>query len=304
MSILSVRSAVMGSVDRIARWRIAAKDVHSVGGGTLWTRVDSANDADYENTVKGTDVAAVDSRMAAVDTGAAIRGFFDRHTDYFSAQGIGNFDNYLAQQRFRIHEEGALLWYSAYGQRLTNLNVMPTASRVVGHYSKGAADAWTPGGGIASPTVGPAIIEAVVEVLASPGAVLSIALACQAGSPVKVLGLTLTSGAAGSKFAVGGQVLVSITAPGDTTIGLAATGQFNVGDVIMLTQSGMTERAMVSSISANAYLKVNSGLVNSFTTAALAYPLFYVINSAAGASGTNSGDIVRFQPKEERVPAW
>lgn len=305
MPSLGVQSAVVGCMDRLARWHIQCLGIHSIGAGTLWTRVDNAVDPNYENIVKGTDVAAVDSKVAGVLAGAVVKSFFDRHLDYFTAQAYGSWNDFLSRQvRFRVHENAGELYYSAYGRRLDAANVFPSASRVLGTALKNAADVWSPTAGVPSNVLGPALVEAEVLVVKSPGSVYSLTLPCQANSPSKILALTLTSAGVGSKYVIGGQPLVSLANPGASVLGVTSTGQFNVGDTILLVNGMLTERSAVTSINANIALALSSPVVNSFAIGVNVYPLFYKVNSVGAASGVNSGDSIRFQPREDRVPIW
>ncbi len=304
MSLQSVHSAIMGQMDRLAKWRQSCQDVVSTGGGVLWARADSANDVDYENKVIGTGLAAVDTKIANLDVGVAISDFFTKHGDYFADQSLNGMSGYLAYRRFRVHEDFGDLYYDKYRSRLTANYVFPKVARTVGEYARtGGADVYSKVANISSATLGPTMLEALVVTLSSPGVVMSVAVVNMLGSPV-VLPLTLTSGGAGSVFALGAQDVVSAISIGDTSIGVDSTGQFTAGDFVLVIEAGKTEFASVKSITANAALVLHSAMVNSFSTSADVFPLYYGINSVATGSGATNGDNVRFRPRLDRTPAW
>jgi hypothetical protein len=307
MSTESVQSAIVGQIDRLTQWRLACQDVVSVGGGTLWTRADAAADVDYENDVKGTNLAAVDSQISDMDAGAVVGDWFVKHNDYLAGESAyGNLAGYLAARRFRAHEGFGDLFYNKYGSRLSQATLFPKQARTIGTWlDDSSTDVYSPvATPIASNVTGPCIVEAYVDAVNSPGAVLSITLPVQANTPTKVLGLTLTSAGVGSVFPVGTQDLVSTVAVGDTTLGVDSTGQFTEGDRVLVVESDKTEVVLVKSITANQYLECTSPMVNSFSASGDVFPMFYNVLSAAAASGSSDTDKVTFRPRLDRTAGW
>ena len=307
MSTQSVQSSIMGCIDRLASWKAACQDVVEAGGGTLWTRVDASGDVDYENRVKGTDIAGVDSKIANLDAGAVVQKFFAVHADYFSndLSISGGWSAYLAQQRFRIPADAGDLYYNAYSQRITAKLVFPEITPAFGTFDRtGGADIVSPTSGIASATYGPAGIDAVLSNVASPGiAILNVLGLNYLGSAV-TMRMALSGYGIGSVFAVGAQAVVSDVSIGGLNIGVNSSGQYTVGDLVLVKESGKTELVTVASISANAYVRATSPVVNSFTTSAYLHPLFYKVGSAVTVADVTNGDSILFRPMLDRTPAW
>jgi len=308
MSTESVRSAILGCVDRLAAWRAACQSAVAAGAGTLlWAKVDASADVLYENRVKGTDIADVDSKMTVMDVGSIIQKFFGSHASYFSSDlGIsGGWSTFLAQQKFRVPEEFGDLYYNAYSQRISAPFVFPKQSRSLATWTRtGGADVISPTAGITSTTYGPTRIGAVISAVASPGlAIVNVVAMNYLGSPVTMR--TALSGAdIGSEVAVGQQAVVSDVAVADLNIGVNSTGHFTVGDRALMVEGAKTEVLTIASISANAYIRASSPMVNSFTSSGYLEPLFYKIGSIATVSGTTNTDSLLFRPRLDRTLGW
>ena len=307
MSEVSVKSAVMQSMDRIAMFRKeCAQVVVSGAGSLLWGIVDGSGDIDFENDLKGTQVAAVDTAMVDFNPGAVVQGFARNLNTYARHQGYSTFGAYLTAMRVRVSEDAADLWYSAIGGRLGRQAIFPKQARTLATYSRsGAGNTFSPTVGVPSVTVGPTPLEFYVAAVLSPGAVFTMAAPTQTNSAVKALSITLTSVGVGSVVVVGVQAVVTNTAVGDQVVGINTTAQFTVGDYVLVKASGKTELALVVSINPNVALALTSPLVESFASAsAFVYPLFFKLNSLIPASGISSGDAVTVRPYVDRTPAW
>jgi hypothetical protein len=305
MSQDSVRSSVIGGLDRIAAWRQAIQ-TNSSGGTLLWARVDASGDVDYENTVKGTDVAAVDTAMTTGATGVTVGNWFSRHQDYFSVTSVANMDAYLSANGARAHEYAAACYTDKYATNLTARNVFPATSRTVATYLFSGVNVFSPAPAYASATYGATMVEAYVAAVTSPAAVFSITYDSQFGSAgyYKTL-LTLTAAGVGSTFTVGAQTIVSAVVTGAANFYVASTGLFTAGDYVGIKGPAQIEFRTIGCVVANTYVQVTSPTVFAWplTSAPTLVPAFFRIASVTQASGGTAGDALTFRPQNDRTIA-
>ncbi len=306
MSDESVQSSVIGAADRLAQWRQSCQDLVSVGGGTLWDRADASDDVDYENTVEGVNLAAVDSAIGIAAAGAVVANWFTEHADYFSDKGYTGLSGYCAARGARVHEYTAELYYDRYSQRMTPPWLFPANSRTIAEYVYSGGNVFSPTTGINSGTFGPTMVEGFVSAITSPAAVYSLAFDSQFGSPAQhEFLLTLTDAGVGSAYTVGEEAIVSDVAAGDQNIYVDSTGHFVASEVVLITDTGKAEARVITSISGNTYVRVQSPVVTSYAQGtAYLVPAFYNVASCAHASGATDEDAIVFRPKMDRTPGW
>jgi hypothetical protein len=80
---MSVESAIIGQIDRIAKIRQAAQ-ANATAGTDFWDRIDAAADETYENRVKGANATALDTGLAnGAGVGPLLRDWINDHFRYF-----------------------------------------------------------------------------------------------------------------------------------------------------------------------------------------------------------------------------
>jgi hypothetical protein len=324
-------------MDYFAKWR---QGLLNPGGTSLWARVDAAADATYENIVKGQDVTNLDTALAEGAFGnlPLIKKWFDLNQSYFanpttgSAPGLGfatdSWNSYFSARRHRAPYHFAELYYDNSGQRFAAQWVFPKGTWAAnigdnsasGLHKYGAfalsgsgAGAWAsadgilPGqtiAGVESNVCMGAVI--LVSTAGSTATAASVTATLQDRTTTKTIALaTGSSFTANTQFVLGEEVLTGQANSGQKIVEVAATGQFTVGDWVLVSDSdGVTEACKVASIQANTSITMEDNLVHTFTLAksSKVWPLF-VNAQIAGITGGGNGQNVQVYARPDRAIA-
>jgi len=317
---MSVELQIRSQIDEIAATKQAL--VTALAGrssSALWTLVDAAGDIPYENRVKGTNIYAVDQSINSVSIQTLVADWFRLHNEYFQQDAgltVGStpvtslksaVETYY---RWRVPQYFNDLMTGALGQGIALSNVFPRGDLSLGSYAATgtAAGTFTDGSSLETTLAGPGMVNTIVtHLIGANDLVLSVTCKYEDGTTVAV-GVTLpTTSAVGTKKIVGQQALTSNhTAASDNGVVLvAATGQFKVGQKVLVKDTNGQEVAQVLSLVANTSLTLTTvggttgGLRNNYTTAATATvtPLFTDVTAITNSNGTSADAVsLAFEP--------
>jgi hypothetical protein len=303
----AVKSAVIGIADRMAKVREDVQALIIAGGGTTyWNRVDATGDVTFENTVKGNEVAAVDTATVGYDAGSIVAPLLRNMNTYFSGLSVSGLDAYAVAHRFRMHQSAASLYNNAMSRKPLPASVFPRQAQTLATYAMGAASAnvFSPTAGIETTTYGPTAVEVLVNSVAAPGGVIAITLN-QVATPTttKQIAMTLAGAAVGSKFQIA-QGVLSPTGVGSNTIPVNTTAMFTLNDPVLVKEGALAEIGKIISIAANTMLYLASPMEEPFTVSGKVYPLFHKVVTISPISGVVSGDYFTVRPYEDRTVAY
>ena len=118
MSYSAAETQIMKSMDRLAK--VKQTFVAGISGTTtLWDLADDAHDPDYENTVRGSDLTAIDTKIQNAQIGSWCTSWFTNHNSYFSGTmgyttGISG---WMDGRHVRANEDFGQLYYENGGSR-------------------------------------------------------------------------------------------------------------------------------------------------------------------------------------------
>jgi hypothetical protein len=275
------------------------------GRTLLWTLVDASSDIPYENTVKGSEVTAIDNVMDNMVVGGSLSRWFSLHTAYFQnvATSLSNWSTALATWKWRASEFWAKAYYEALGTKIPVAYVFPRDDLDLGSYTKtsstftAAADTmdttFTNGGKIAAKAT---------SAIGGSNLVLTGTLKRLDDTTVSIQA-TVSSGASiGDEFIFGERVLGADAAAAQAVLSVGATAQFKVGEPVLVEDDDDQEYGVVASIVTNTSITLTANLKNAYGTAdnAKVTPLFKAITNCSHSGGTN-GDTVDFVVAPDRV---
>ena len=315
MALTSVEVALMGIFDRWAYERNAAK-VAAEGGTDVWTRVDAAGDETFENRVKGSQCTLLDDAFQYMPMGqwTTMASVLSDIVDYIvHDEGYTGVSAYLTAKRWRLDRYAGAMFRDRYGQAVLSVANVPEygdAGVAAYGYDYGGlvqGGALT-GGADNDPAYAPNVPFARViakgantwnitcTVVLWDNTNKAIALAVPGSAPV------------GTTYVVGVQAINAPVAAGQKVVTMAATGQFKVGQAVLITEwTGAApnevwvaqEIGTVGSVQTNVSLTMVDNLLHDYTAAGFVYPTVKGVVSASGTGGT-AGDEVTFRAGVDR----
>lgn len=309
---MSVATQVRLVVDRVAKG--VETSLASYNGGTdFWTLVDAAQDETFENTVKGSDLTAVDARvlegMSWSDN--VMKKMFQALDAYAVTQGKVSFTAWLATTlALRISKRAANAYYQATGKTPTPGYTFPQGVLVAGGADPTGAGMHTFGTyesgaisgteGALPATEGPAAIMAVnLGAAATVGA--SFTCTNFNATSTKSIALSLSGATQYTQTILGQQALAAGVSAGDTGLQVSSTAAFTPGEYAIVWESdALQEVVLISSLATGPTRLVVPALKNAYTTAAKVWPLFSNVVYGSGASG--SGQVALYA-RPDRIVA-
>lgn len=301
---MSVETAIIGQLDRMAKTRQSAQAIAS-GGTDFWDRTDAAGDETYENRVKGTNMTTLDSVLTS---GASISQRFqnwvsDHQTYIITDLGLsGGIAAYLnANSGRRVSFEAAEIIADLLGSpgRLPVRNVFPKGTRptsgnsaatsgmhMIGRLTGTAgAPTWAAVDGAIDTTriVGAAIL--IVNEDATPGPTDVVMRATLQDATTKDITVALTGTGQHVQSILGSQAIGAAgAASGQTVVPVAATAQFKAGEYVLIRHDDTDQEiAQIASVQSNTSLTMEGDLIRSYVENDLVLPLFTTV---AWVSGT------------------
>jgi hypothetical protein len=305
---MAALSAIIGQLDRMAKGRQSAM-ANYASGTDFWDRVDAAADETYENAVKGTDMTALDTALAAgAVTCTGYARWWTLHNVYAKALGYADFGAYLTAMGIRIpYEANELAFESGYG-RLTPASVFPKGTMVASEASPTSAGLHLlgvyAGAALTSvtalpTTVGPAAVMAVnMGSSATVGGTFT--LTNWVASTTKDIALSLSSAAQYTQTVLGEAALAAGVSAGDLGLPVASTAAFTAGEWVLVVEGSTQEVCLVTSLGTGPTRLVVPALKNAYTTSAKVRPLFRSVAYKNGASGSGT---VNFYAMPDRTIA-
>ena len=318
---MSVSLQIRKQIDRAAKGAELQQATFATGT-SFWTLVDAAGDQTYENRVKGTDMTALDLGLAgASQLGTAFRTWFDKHLAYFttdlSLSSSGVWDTYLSTVAgIRVPAAFAQMLVDSLGE-----NYRPDPQNVFAKGTYAASGALSAAGlhrfgrltgGASDPTYTSA--DGALDATVCMGPVLCHTVDATPGPSSLVMTLTRVDGTTVDltvtpNTSANGQAIVgeeAITGVAGAVISCAATGQFKVGEYVLLYENAegdtaLREIGLVESIVANTSITLASAPVNTFTSSGKIQPVF---KNVAWKSGTiTEAKNLDFYSKPDRIIA-
>lgn len=331
---VTVAQAVVGQIDRFAKWRETIQAA-ALAGTDFWTRTDSPDvtpeNEVYENQVSTVAMTDLDTAMANADFGdhSKIAAWFDRHLSWLTSSTTGSvpglgyssspWDTWLAANALRVPYSFAELYYNRNQSRISPQFVFPKgtyaasgAISAVGLHKFGdvtrVAGAWPTV--LSNMTDGalPTSIQGAGVILISEAGSTATALTCNVtlqdrvtAKAVAMTGLTLSANA---QYIVGQEAVGGAgAAAGQKVVPVAATGAFTALDWVVIVEDTVCEPCQVASLVANTSLTMTDNLINTFTSAAYVIPLYTnVTGLSAFTNGTND-DVIQLYAKPDRIIA-
>jgi len=295
---MAALSAIIGQLDRMAAGRQAARANYATGTD-FWDRVDAAADETYENAVKGAEITALDTELAA--GGVTCNGYarwWTLHNLYARELGYSDLGAYLAVMGLRVPWEASEQSYDSGNGRLTATRVFPKGTLVaneaaptnagmhlLGTYLAGAIAA---GDGALPTTVGPAALLAInLGAAATVGATFT----CTnwVAATTKSIALSLSGAAQYTQTVLGEQALASGVSAGDIGLPVSSTAAFTAGEYVLVWESdSLQEVCLVTTLGTGPTRLVVPAIQNAYTTSAKVWPLFRSVAYGSGASGSGS----------------
>ena len=306
MSVTTPETAIKAHFDRAAK-QIQIMQGASVGGTTHWAIDDAANDETYENAMKGTDMTAVDTAIAAagdIFSATDPKKLFTMLNDYLRIKlslASPYLATYLATVGWRVPYEAALAYTEACGVTLPTQWVFAKGTRVASEADPASSGmhqfgyflstAYTSVSGALPSTVKGAPVVMVSDEGSITGTM--VALATLQDATTKQVAFT-QSAAANGQVILGQQTIGAAgAAAGQTTIPVAATAQFKAAEYALVVKADLSvqELILIASLTTNTSLTTTTNLINSFAQNDLVLPMF---RNVARQSGTASASIYAY----------
>lgn len=310
MSFATVRVASLALLDHMAAVRAAFKGaISSRNANALWLLSDASADIPFENALKGTILSAVDTAVQGIEVSSMFASLVSLLDAYFSqtaaivvdtvpVTGIRNALPLAYRSRVSLHT--AEILKKLQGNAIDSASVYPDHVPNIGTYAatSGTTGTYTAGTAPDKVNCGPGQFGVIATTVIG-GANLTLSVTAQyADLTNAVLPVVVpTTSAIGTTIIVGQQALAAnhTASSGSGLISVAATGQFKVGQLVLVSDTNTSEVAEVVSIVTNTSLTLKrvgntvNSLVNDYTTAASAkvVPLFVSVSTVTNSTGTN-----------------
>lgn len=307
---MAALTQIREALDRMAKGRELSL-ANFGSGDDFWTLVDAAADETYENRVKGSAMTDLDTALGngSVWGSAALAAWFTYHDSYFqtdlSISASPPLSGYLAAYggwRVPYYAAECLVDAKGTASRLPTYRVFPKGTRPaneadpstsgmqkLGRYA--ATTTWTADTPAIDTTrmIGAPIVA--INLGSSQTAGCTLTCTCQDGTTTKDLAVAYSGATQYTQTVLGSQAITSTAAAGQKVVAMAATGQFRVGDYVLIYESdALQEIGLIASIQTNTSLTMTTNLLNEFSTSGFVYPMFQTATLKA-ASGTGSGNI-------------
>jgi len=273
-------------------------------GNDFWTKIDAAADETFENRVKGSDMTALDTALAAgaVWSTPALKKLYELLNSYYQndlSLSSPLLDAYLATVGWRVPYEAAAAYYEAIGRRLSEEYVFAVGTKPVETVA-GIMDATPVGTGLhligtwdptATWTAGTALSNcysplAIVSMVATPGGSGHQLTATLQDATTKDIAFTPHATQYGYVFLGSQAIGAAGAAAAQKVVPVAATAQFKAAEWVLLVDIGtyfsFVEVAQIDSIVTNTSLTMESNLINTYTENDLVLPLFVDATRKAG----------------------
>jgi len=294
----------MASVRAAFKAAIITRDANA-----LWFLVDASGNIPFENAVKGSTLSAVDEGIREVEVSSIFSSLVSILDTYFTQSsglvvdtvtitGIRNALTLAYRSRISLHT--ALILKKLQGNTVDAASVYPDHLISIGTYAATGAAAGTYTAGTAPNKVdcGPGRFGIVATtVIGAENLTVSVtAQYADLTNAVVTVVMPLTS-AIGTTVLIGRQALAAnhTASSGSGLISVAATGQFKVGQLVLVSDTNSSEVAEVVSIVTNTSLTLKrvgntvNSLLNNYATAdsAQVVPLFVSVSTVTNSTGTN-----------------
>jgi hypothetical protein len=310
---MSANSAMKLCLDRIAKGRQNSLANYATGDD-FWAKVDAAADETYENVVKGVDMTAVDAALAAGTSWStsALRAFFTLHDTYVrdlgyaAANGAPALAAYLAAVGgWRVPYLATESAFEAQNLRLPAAQVFPKGTLVANE-----ADPSSSGMHLFGTLTGPstwAAVDGALPTTVGPCAILAVGMAATqtvgatfrctnyVAATTKDIALSLSTAAQYTQTVLGQTTVAAGAAAGATSVQVAATTNFTAGEYALIWESDALQEVILLGAHGTGPTRLTvagSGtLKNTYTTAAVVYPLFRSAAYQGSGSGTEAVNV-------------
>lgn len=306
---MSVKTSIQGSMDRLAAIWQAALSI-ATGGTSFWNRTDAAGDEAFENRVKGSQVTALDTKLANSQVfGAVFREYLGLLDLYFvsdlSLPQSSPLSSWLTSVALRIPYGAAEVIVDAKGAgaRLPTYQVFPKGIRPNSGSSAASSGMHLIGrltGTSSNPTwadvdagidttriVGAGLLIVNEDATPTPGTLVMTATR-QDGTTVD-LSVTLSATTQYAQTKLGSQAVGAAgAASGQDTVPVAATAQFKAGEYVLMYHDDATQeiaKIAEEGIVENTSLTFDGNLVNSYVENDLVIPLYTDVAYKSGTLG-------------------
>jgi hypothetical protein len=311
-----VATELLGIFDKLAYSQGAVSALLS-GGTSFYERGDSTGDETFELRVDRYDAKFLDDAFAAfhLEQIAAFTPYMTDVNTYCTTDlNLAGLSAYLTARGIRVDQRFAAMYNTKFPQSSLALANIAAAG------DAGAACPATPfgtltqsgslvaGTNLNAAAVGPAPAVARVITKGITDWVLSVTVKL-ADASTKVIAATVAGSApVDTAYVIGAQAVSSAAASGQQVVPVAATGQFKVGQQVLVTMwTGSApneawvsqEVATIGTIATDASLTMAANLLYDYDTSAFVYPLVVGITAASG-SGGSGGDEIVFAPAPDR----
>ena len=305
MALSTVETCIQGIAGRLAK-KYQLIQANITGGTDLWTRTDAAQDETFENRCNNATATEADARTENAEFGTPYWSFLDLLHQYATTDlGLSSFDAYLTAKRWRAPQEFAEWWWHKFNAPLTPANIVPKFDvDYLGTMVHGSS--FADGAEFASTVRGHGSIVALLGRIVGtvPGGVtigagswvLTVTCEYSDGTTYAATVNVANGSVAGTEFEIGTQLLAGNEAVGQTVIGVAATGQFQEGEKVLIWDANAAEVAEIDTIQTNVSLTLTAGILHAYATAdgAKVAPLFKDVTACITASGGVGGDQLVF----------
>ena len=322
MALTAVETTLQGLFDRLAFCRGAFGEAGN-GGTDLWTRVDACGDETFENRIKGADLTAADGALADPQLGeiGEVRTVMGLIQSYCQADlALAGLDAFLTAQRWRLDRRLASIYREAVGLPLTAANVHADGDAgascpglAMGTLVRGGT--LTDGAAVDTDVTGPSAVLARVTTIGSSDWTVTITVKradATAEAIEQIITGTGSGGAVGDTYVLGAEAVASEAAADQKVVSVAATGQFAVGQQVLLIEWEGSPPAETfvgcevatiaeDGIAENVSLTMVGTLLHTYSAAAFVYPLWVDVSVATGTGGTASDEIALFPAADRRL---
>lgn len=308
---MSVETKIRAQIDHIHSYKttlLAAVASRSL----LWYMADDSDDITYKNVVCGSQLTAVDTALNNITFGSAINPFFSLHQTYFAAgnvNGVTTFGGAITKYQWRVGKYFNDFYRAALGSNVTTAYVWPAPSQTL--LSITVSGATTASGS------GAASLDLTVAGLGRLGIVPSQTMTSTPAVALTVVHFDDTTTSVSTTMSAGtatktiGQQTITGATQSTGVITLAATGQFKVGQYVLLskTDESVQELVEITSISTNTSITCKkigtadgSGILNTvFGSASAVFPLYKGISAFGTISSGTSAENMTVKTMDDRT---
>lgn len=291
-------------IDNIAAYNEAIRNV-TLSRSKLWTLVDAANDETYENTIKGSTITDLDTKMTQGNWGDGLRQWYSLHNTYYSSYagitGVTSVKTAIEYYRWRVAEEFHRYYNTALGTMLDTDYVYASNLLQLATFDQ-TTQTFTPVDTINATYAGASKLAVVTT--SSIGASdwdITLTTTLSDATSDSVLVTVPNGSGVGVEVVLGEELLTGNVSAAATVLPVADTTYFIAGTLIVLEDNSNAEVCTIVSVQTNTSVTV-AAIRNAYTTAASAKitPLYTAVTAMTSANGTN-GDECEVRPVAERT---